>query len=236
MPSKSDLLIEQLKQRYSDEKEHIENTIEVFNERLINEYTLRFPKRFISKHILFNFVKKLSSLELLPSEEKYIELNILNEFFDITISFVMSNNINNDIVWTFPYPLNINKATEYIVENHIPKTTFKTAEIAPLINHDCYLEYDLYMESRLWWGQALDDIKAKNPIILLQAGGLASESYLINGTHRTIQAINDSCSTIEGYVVSHEICKNCGMTNEYILLYKEMLKLCESVRGIDLLN
>ena len=224
------LLIQQLSNRYDQEKEYLENVISFFQDNLLTEYSRRFPLRIYSKHIVSNFLKNLSNCDYLPPKEKYIEYHTKFEYFDITLSFSVRDN-NPGTVWGFPYPINIHKVTNYIAEKNIQKSTFSTSALAQLINPECFDEFDEYMESQRYWNSIIGDIKANNPVIVLCEGGIVGRPYLINGTHRTIQAIKESRETVDAFVVSCDICKTCSMTKAYEKLYLQITDMCDSAHG-----
>lgn len=224
------LLLQQLSNRYDQEKEYLENVISFFQDNLSTEYSKRFPLRLYSKHIVTAFLKDLSNRDYLPSREEYIEHHAQFEYFDITLSFSFEDN-NPGAVWGFPYPINIHKVTNYIAENNIQKSTFSTSALAQLINPECFDEFDEYMESQQYWNSIVGDIKANNPVIILREGGIVGRPYLINGTHRTIQAIKESRETIDAFVVSCDICRTCSMTKEYEKLYAQITDMCNSAHG-----
>lgn len=223
-------LLQQLSERYDQEKEYIEKVICFFQNNLLSEYSKQFPLRFYSKHIVSTFLKNLSNRDYLPSREEYIEHHTKFEYFDITLSFSFEDN-SPGAVWGFPYPINIHKVTNYIAENNIQKSTFSTSALAQLINPECFDEFDEYMESQRYWNSIIGDIKANNPVIILREDGIVGRSYLINGTHRTIQAIKESRESIDAFVVSCDICRTCSMTKEYEKLYTQITDMCNSAHG-----
>ena len=134
-------------------------------------------------------------------------------------------------MWQCPYPINIHKVASYIAEHNIQKEAVSVSYLSQLINPECFDEFDDYMESQRYWSSITDNIKANNPIIVLREGDLVGKSFLINGTHRTIQAIKESKETIEAFIVPCDICEVCGMTREYENLYAQILDICNRAYG-----
>lgn len=225
------LITQQLSNEYDQEKARIGNVIKTFQENLLNEYSTRFPLRLYSKHIVSTFLKNISNCDYLPSREKYIELLTQYEYFDIALSFSICKQ-NAHAVWQCPYPINIHKVTKYIAEHDIQKEAFSVSYLSQLINPECFDEFDDYMESQQYWSSITENIKANNPIIVLREGDLIGRPYLINGTHRTIQAIKDAKETIEVFVVPCDVCKICGITREYENLYAQILDMCNRAYGL----
>jgi hypothetical protein len=225
------LITQQLSNEYDQAKQRLGNVITAFQEKLLGEYSARFPLRLYSKHIISTFLMNLSDYDYLPSREKYIEYLSQNEFFEIALSFSICKQ-DTHAVWQCPYPINIHKVTKYIAEHNIQKEALSVSYLSQLINPECFDEFDDYMVSQQYWSSITENIKANNPIIVLRDGDLVGKSYLINGTHRTIQAIKDAKETVEVFVVPSSVCKICGITREYENLYAQILDMCNKAYGL----
>ena len=224
-------LIQQLSNEYDQVKQRLGGAIRSFQDNLLNEYSARFPLRPYSKHIVSTFTENISNCDYLPSREKYIEQLTQYEYFEITLSFLICKH-NTCSLWQCPYPINIHKVASYIAEHNIQKEAVSVSYLSQLINPECFDEFDDYMESQRYWSSITDNIKANNPIIVLRGGDLVGKSFLINGTHRTIQAIKESKETIEAFVVPCDVCKICGITREYENLYAQILDMCNRAYGL----
>jgi len=88
------------------------------------------------------------------------------------------------------------------------------------------------MEAKKQGRDPMDKIKANNPIIVLEGGNIINPA-LINGNHRTTQAIRDKKENIEVYKVPSTVCRNCGITKNYEELYSIMENLYKRVYGVS---
>ena len=217
--------------KYKSEKQNIDKICKFYCENILSEYKKRYKNHWISNIYIKRFCKKLLRMELIPSEEEYIKMNCENEFFDITIGIDFLEN-DEPMSFTFPYPINIHKVTAYIKRENIHKVAISVDELKSIINPECFKEFDLHMQAKRAGEDLLNELKKDNPIIVLDAGCL-NNPYLINGTHRVIQAIRDGKTIIETYVVNSKICYECGLSKDYELLYKMMLELYYNVYGAE---
>lgn len=217
--------------KYLEEKQNIDNICKSYCGSFLTEYKKRYKNHWISNAYIKKFCNKLSRMSLVPVEKEFVKLNCENEFFDITIGIDFLQ-INEPMRFTFPFPINIHKVTEYIKRKNIQKVAFHVDDLKQLINPENFEEFDLHMQAKREGRDLLDEIKKDNPIIVLNVGCI-NRPYLINGTHRVIQAIRDGKLIIEAYVVKPEICYECGLSKDYELLYKMMLELYNNVYGVE---
>ena len=221
-----------LVEKYESENENLDDIIRNYNEVFLREYKKRFPGHFISQYYIKAFLSELSNIKLLPDKEKYVFLHQNNEFFEISISLFFEKR-ESSMLWQFPYPINIHKVTEYIQKRELPSVSLCVPTLQRMINPECFDEFDMDMQAKAEGRDFLDEKKADNPIIVLYPEGIVDKKYLINGTHRTIQAIRDQVDTIEGYIVYPEVCRKCGMTENYELLYGKMYDLYKKIYGVS---
>lgn len=224
-------LQELLKSQYLEEQNIVNETMNKINLFLLNKYKELYPTHFMSYRKLQNFVKNLSELKLLPTEEEFIELNKHNEFFDMELTFF----INDAIQIKFQYPLNISKLTSYIKKNNIPKVRLGISDLKKIIRQVCFDEFDYDMQAKKEGRDCLESIKKENPIMLLN-GGHIFDTYLINGNHRVIQAIRDNKKTVDVYVIPESLIECCGMTEDYEKLYSIMKNIPANIYGGKYLN
>lgn len=216
-----------LKSQYVQELCEINRTKESLNSCL-KKYREVYPFHYFSYHYLKHFLQKLSKLKLLPSEEEYIEIHTINEFFDIELMFFI--NAATPIQVQFQYPLNIHKVTSLIKENNISKVTFDVSDLENIIRTPCFNKFDSDMKDKKDGLDYLESIKAQNPIIVLKGGNIV-DTFLINGNHRVIQAIRDNKKTIDGYLVTESVVKCCGITEDYQKLYSLMRNMPVKIYG-----
>ena len=224
---------ERFSQRYYNEKKQLDENVEKLKNKMFEEYKRRYPFRLVSQFYIKSFINKLLQMKLLPNKEEYIYLNKNNEFFDITISVLIEKQ-SIPMEFIFPYPVNIHKVTEYISKNRIMPVTLNVIDLKRIINPECFDEFDDHMYRKNKGLDPLDSMKADNPIIVLNSGEIVNSFWLINGTHRTIQAIRDKKDTIEGYRVTSEICQMCGMTEDYEVLYGMMKDLDTKLKKLKI--
>lgn len=226
-----DYLEHRLSLEYVKEKAGLDKSITGIKSELLKQYITLFPFHFISYWRLKNFIKELSRLRLLPSKEEYIKLHKENEFFEIQIEILWGKN-DSAILLRFPYSVNINIITELLAENHAPKRVIEVSILKELITPECFDEFDSHMLAKKQGHDMLDKIKAKNPIIVMGKGDI-SKPYLINGNHRTIQAIRDKKENIDGYIVDAPLCKCCGITYDYEKLFFLLERLYNKMYGVQ---
>lgn len=219
-------------QKYENEKRELLDIIETCRGSFLKQYRKRFPCHLISHLYIKRFWSELSSMNLLPDKDEYITLNEKNEFFDISLSLVFEKT-RNPMVLEFPYPINIHKVTSYIKKNEIPSVSLYVSTLEKLINPEYFDEFDRDMQAKREGRDLLDKIKSDNSIIVLCPKGIVNRGYLINGTHRTIQAIRNGLDTIEGYVVYPEVCNICGISENYESVYDMMRRMYLKVYGIN---
>lgn len=171
----------------------------------------------------------------MPDIDDYIVLNNQNEFFEVNIS-IFFNKPQNDMILQIPYPINIHKVTEYIKTNNISQRLFSVSDLKKIINPECFNKFDEHIMAKQQGRDLLDKIKKDNPVIVLYPGGVIRYPYLINGTHRTIQAIREKRDTIEAYTVCDNICQTCGMSIGFQQLYEMMNYIYRKVYGVNRVN
>lgn len=214
---------------YQEEKAYLNEIKKQMQSFLVSSYSQLFSRHYISILYLRNFIKRLINMELLPSQEEYIKTHRNNEYFETKISIEIKNNDDN-LVITFPYPLNINKVTSFVNKNNISKYNVKLSSLEKIIVP--LEEFDSDMEAKKQGRDPMDKIKANNPIIVLEGGNIINPA-LINGNHRTTQAIRDKKENIEVYKVPSTVCRNCGITKNYEELYSIMENLYKRVYGVS---
>lgn len=218
-----------LSKAYQEEKAYLNEIKKQMQSFLVSSYSQLFSRHYISILYLRNFIKRLINMELLPSQEEYIKIHRNNEYFETEISIEIKNNDDN-LVISFPYPLNINKVTSFVNKNNISKYNVKLSSLEKIIVP--LEEFDSDMEAKKQGRDPMDKIKANNPIIVLEGGNIINPA-LINGNHRTTQAIRDKKENIEVYKVPATVCRNCGITKDYEELYSIMENLYKRVYGVS---
>lgn len=216
-----------LKSQYAHEQCEITKTKESLNS-FLKKYREIYPFHYLSYRNLKHFLQELSKLELLPSEEEYMEIHNINEFFDIELMFFI--NADPPIQVQFQYPLNVHKVTSLIKETNISKVTFDISDLENIIRTPCFDEFDSDMKAKKEGIDYLESIKAQNPIIVLNGGNIV-DTFLINGNHRVIQAIRDNKKTIDGYLVTESVVEYCGITKDYQKLYSLMRGIPVKIYG-----
>lgn len=216
-----------LMDKYEREKARYAEVVEEYNMKLFAQYKNKFRLQFVSYHYIKNFLRRLSYIKLLPNKEEYVSINKENEFFEVSISISFSD----DNPWKFPYPVNINKITQYISKNRMDPISLDVASMKNLIAPERLEEVKQEIEGKP--KDLLADVKKDNPIIALSAEGIVEQSYLINGNHRIVQAMLEGIDAVDGYIFGANICSICGMTRDFELLYKMMQELYTKVYGIN---
>lgn len=117
---------------YQEEKAYLNEIKKQMQSFLVSSYSQLFSRHYISILYLRNFIKRLINMELLPSQEEYIKTHRNNEYFETKISIEIKNNDDN-LVITFPYPLNINKVTSFVNKNNISKYNVKLSSLEKII-------------------------------------------------------------------------------------------------------
>lgn len=224
-----------MNQEYEKVKKKYDKMIDDINRYFLEEYKKRFPHHYISYHYITDFLHKLSNITLLPDIEDYILLNNQNEFFEVDIS-ILFDKTQNDMILQIPYPINIHKVTEYIKTNNISPRLFNVSDLKKIINPECFNEFDDHIIAKQQGRDLLDKIKKDNPVIVLFSGGVIRYPYLINGTHRTIQAIREKRNTIEAYAVYGNVCQTCGMSIGFQHLYEMMNFIYRKIYGVNKVN
>lgn len=115
--------------------------------------------------------------------------------------------------------------TKLICDYELPLFKFNVLNLKRIINPECFEEFEGQMELKRAGEDPLNSMKAHNPIIILHPENIIKQPYLINGTHRVIQAFKDGKDKVEGYLIDSDICSMCGMSKDYELLYRMMQKL-----------
>lgn len=216
-------------QKYEKEKQELKDFINQFNDVFIVEYKNRFPLHFISYWKLKQFSKQLSKLTLLPNKEEYLITAYDNEFFDAEMVIFIKTD-NQMLVFALPFPININSLTNFIKAKNFKQYEFEVSMLKDIMNPDCFKEFDYHTLARKQGRFIQEDVKKDNPIILL-AGNNITGTFLINGNHRTIQAMRNGKHTVKGYVVTSDICCHFGLTEDYAKLYSLLLELSEKIYG-----
>lgn len=204
---------EAVRRRYAIEKNELNKAIESLK-GLPQIYKELYPSHYLSYYNLRKFLKEVSRLQLLPTEEEYIKINTNNEFFDLELKFFIGESIHVKL----QYPLNINKVTSLIKEKNIKETILDVSTLEKIIRKPCFDDFDSDMQAKKDGLDCQEKIKALNPIILLDSERIVAP-YVINGNHRVIQSIRDKKQIVHGYIITESLIEYCGITADYQKLY-----------------
>jgi hypothetical protein len=219
-------------ENYESDKNEINKSIKDFKNIVLQEYKKIYPFSVLSYNKLKNFGSDLEKLTLLPEKEIYRDLHINNEFYSaqMAISFKFGGTC---CIFKIPFLLNISKISRFIEDHHSEVYNFTVDDLKSFANKEVVNDFDKDNLYRITRRDLLVDVKAKNPIIVMNRGKAVLDCTIINGNHRIIDAIKKNKKNINGYFVDPKACSDFAITDDYVVLYKMIEKLHDSVKGIE---
>ncbi|MGX8850566.1 hypothetical protein [Amedibacillus sp. YH-ame10] len=216
----------EIMKNYQKDKSDLKKTIDDFRE-IISLYKKEFPYRYLSHYRLEKFYKLMRRLCLVPDIDVFTNISKNNELYDADVFFLFYTK-EQSVTIKIPFVINITKLNDYLESREEKRVIFTTAQLQQIIKPECFEEYEMDMAIKKLGGDLLETVKSKNHVMVMK-DGKANDTFLINGTHRTIGAIKDGVKEIEGYYVSPEVCSHFALSSDFEELYGELLKLYRRV-------
>lgn len=224
---KEQIKSQEIMNNYYKDRRDLRKTIDDFGHIILPLYKKEYPFRYLSYYRMKKFDKSMRRLCLVPDVDEFKKISTNNELYDADVFFMFYTK-EQPVAIKIPFVINVTKLNEYLITSKASLCKFKTDQLKQIIYPECFDSYKTDMAIKKAGGDLLEDVKAKNQVIVMKQGK-ASDTFLINGTHRTIGAINTGVEEIEGYCVSPELCSRFALTSDFEILYEKLFSLYRKV-------
>ncbi len=224
----------QIKMHYEEHKKGLKKTVEDFENFVYKQYIQQYWYRVKSKRYLRDFLFELKKMKLMPTYSEYRDICKQSELFSTALVYVVRIG-RNKMVFGIPLIINVSELTKHLIEQQNKKGSYLIEDLSQLVVSDYWNDFERDALITMQRRDILYEERKNNPIIVLNKSEVNNYT-LLNGNHRVMGLkLSNKKEKIEAYSVNINECIRFALTDDYEVLYKNLLSIRQVVRGSMLL-